>query len=120
MYFHALFWPALLISAKLRRPDKLFVHGFLTVNGQKMSKSKGTFVMARTYLNHLDPQFLRYYYASKLSGDVGDIDLNVDDVVNSASIPIWLASWPSAQSLRPDADQNLSGTLGTLERAGRR
>ena len=119
MYFHALFWPALLISAKLRRPDKLFVHGFLTVNGQKMSKSKGTFVMARTYLNHLDPQFLRYYYASKLSGDVGDIDLNVDDFVNRVNSDLVgkLANLPSRSG--PMLTKNLGGTLGTLDEAGR-
>jgi len=119
MYFHALFWPALLISAKLRRPDKLFVHGFLTVNGQKMSKSKGTFVMARTYLNHLDPQFLRYYYASKLSGDVGDIDLNVDDFVNRVNSDLVgkLANLPSRSG--PMLTKTLGGTLGTLDEAGR-
>jgi methionyl-tRNA synthetase len=119
MYFHALFWPALLISAKLRRPDKLFVHGFLTVNGQKMSKSKGTFVMARTYLNHLDPQYLRYYYASKLSGDVGDIDLNVEDFVNRVNSDLVgkLANLPSRSG--PMLTKNLGGKLGTLDVAGR-
>ena len=119
MYFHALFWPALLMSATLRRPDKLFVHGFLTVNGQKMSKSKGTFVMARTYLDHLDPQYLRYYYASKLSGDVGDIDLNVEDFVNRVNSDLVgkLANLPSRSG--PMLTKNLGGRLGTLDEAGR-
>ena len=119
MYFHALFWPALLLSAKIRRPDKLFVHGFLTVNGQKMSKSKGTFVMARTYLDHLDPQFLRYYYASKLSGDVGDIDLNVEDFVNRVNSDLVgkLANLPSRSG--PMLTKALDGRLGTLDEAGR-
>ena len=119
MYFHALFWPALLLSANLRRPDKLFVHGFLTVNGQKMSKSKGTFIMARTYLDHLDPQYLRYYYASKLSGDVGDIDLNVEDFVNRVNSDLVgkLANLPSRSG--PMLTKNLGGRLGALDDAGR-
>lgn len=79
VYFHTLFWPALLSSADYRRPNSVFVHGHLMVNGEKMSKSKGTFISARTYLNHLDPQFLRYYYASKLNSGMDDIDLNLED-----------------------------------------
>ncbi len=82
MYFHALFWPAMLIGAHFKTADKLFVHGFLTVNSQKMSKSRGTFIKANTYLKHLSPEYLRYYYASKLSGNVEDIDLSTDDFVN--------------------------------------
>lgn len=78
-YFHTLFWPAMLEAAGLALPKKVRIHGFLTVNGQKMSKSRGTFIMARTYLEHLDPSALRYYYASKLSGGIDDIDLNLDD-----------------------------------------
>ncbi len=79
LYFHALFWPAMLHGAGFRRPTAVFVHGFLTVNGQKMSKSRGTFIKARTYLNHLDPDYLRYYFAAKLNSRVEDIDLNLDD-----------------------------------------
>ncbi|MDH5435230.1 MAG: methionine--tRNA ligase, partial [Gammaproteobacteria bacterium] len=82
LYFHALFWPATLHFADYRTPDKLFVHGFLTVNGQKMSKSRGTFITARSYLNHLNPEYLRYYYAAKLTDRVEDIDLNFDDYVS--------------------------------------
>ncbi len=120
MYFHALFWPALLIGAKLRRPDKLFVHGFLTVNGQKMSKSKGTFIMGRTYVKHLDPQYLRYYYATKLSGDVDDIDLNVDDFVSrvNADLVGKLANLPSRSG--PMLTKKLDGKLGMLDDEGRK
>ncbi|MFI3194228.1 MAG: methionine--tRNA ligase [Methylococcaceae bacterium] len=79
IYFHALFWPAMLHGAHLRTPTAIFAHGFLTVNGEKMSKSRGTFITARTYLEHLNPEYLRYYFAAKLSAGVDDIDLNFDD-----------------------------------------
>jgi methionyl-tRNA synthetase len=79
--FHGLFWPAMLHSAGLRTPTAIFVHGFLTVNGTKMSKSRGTFINAGTYLEHLDAEYLRYYFAAKLSASVDDIDLNLDDFV---------------------------------------
>ena len=77
--FHCLFWPAMLHGADFRTPSWVSVNGFLTVNGQKMSKSRGTFIMARTYLEHLNPEYLRYYFAAKLSGGVDDLDLNLDD-----------------------------------------
>ena len=77
--FHTLFWPALLHAADFRIPTGVFVHGFLTVDGAKMSKSRGTFVMAETYLKHLNPEYLRYYFAAKLSSNVVDMDLNLDD-----------------------------------------
>lgn len=79
MYFHTLFWPAMLHGAGFRVPTNVFVHGFLTVDGQKMSKSRGTFVMARTYLEHLNPEYLRYYFAAKLGSAIEDIDLNFED-----------------------------------------
>jgi len=79
VYFHALFWPAMLSGAGFRKPTAIFAHGFLTVNGQKMSKSRGTFITARTYLDHLNAEYLRYYYAAKLNGRVDDLDLNVED-----------------------------------------
>ena len=79
--FHALFWPAMLEGAGYRKPTAVNVHGYLTVNGQKMSKSRGTFIKARTYLDHLNPEYLRYYYASKLGRGVDDLDLNLDDFV---------------------------------------
>jgi methionyl-tRNA synthetase len=77
--FHALFWPAMLESAGFRTPDKICVHGFLTVNGKKMSKSRGTFINARAYLDQLNPEYLRYYFAAKLSAGIDDLDLNLDD-----------------------------------------
>jgi methionyl-tRNA synthetase len=79
VYFHALFWPATLIGSNFRTPNAVFAHGFLSVNGQKMSKSRGTFVLARTYLESLNPEYLRYYYAYKLSSKIDDIDLNLED-----------------------------------------
>ena len=79
MYFHALFWPAMLTGAGFRTPTAIFAHGFLTVNGEKMSKSRGTFIKARTYLDHLNPEYLRYYFAAKLNSRVEDIDLNFED-----------------------------------------
>ena len=81
MYFHTLFWPAVLQGAGFRTPTSVYAHGFLTVNGQKMSKSRGTFIKARTYLDNLDPSCLRYYYAAKLGPTIEDIDLNLEDFV---------------------------------------
>jgi methionyl-tRNA synthetase len=79
IYFHSLFWPAMLEGAQFRKPTNVFAHGFVTVNGAKMSKSKGTFIKARTYLDNLDPEFLRYYYAAKLNSGITDLDLNLED-----------------------------------------
>lgn len=79
IYFHSLFWPAMLHGAGFRKPNAIFAHGFVTVNGAKMSKSRGTFIKARTYLDHLNPEYLRYYFASKLSSSITDLDLNLDD-----------------------------------------
>ena len=79
VYFHALFWPATLMGSNFRTPNAIFAHGFLSVNGQKMSKSRGTFILARTYLETLNPECLRYYYAYKLSSKIDDIDLNLED-----------------------------------------
>ena len=81
VYFHTLFWPAVLEGANIRKPTSVFAHGFLTINGKKMSKSRGTFINARTYLNLLDPSFIRYYYAAKLGPSMEDIDLNTGDFV---------------------------------------
>ena len=83
--FHALFWPAMLEGAGFRKPTGINVHGYLTVNGQKMSKSRGTFVKARTYLDHLSPEYLRYYYAAKLGRGVDDLDLNLEDFVQKVN-----------------------------------
>ncbi|MXS84354.1 methionine--tRNA ligase [Nitrosomonas sp. HPC101] len=82
LYFHALFWPAMLVNAGYRTPTQIFAHGFLTVNGEKMSKSRGTFITAESYLQQgLNPEWLRYYYAAKLNGSMEDIDLSLDDFV---------------------------------------
>ena len=78
-YFHALFWPAMLEGSGFRKPNAVYCHGFLTINGEKMSKSRGTFFNARTYLNHLNPEYLRYYFASRLADKIEDIDLSFDD-----------------------------------------
>lgn len=83
--FHALFWPAMLEGAGYRKPTALNVHGYLTVNGSKMSKSRGTFIKARTYLNHLQPEYLRYYYASKLTRSVDDLDLSLEDFIQKVN-----------------------------------
>ena len=81
IYFHALFWPAMLAGAGLRTPTAVFAHGFLTIDGKKMSKSRGTFIRARTYLDHLNPEYLRYYFAAKLGSGIDDLDLNLEDFV---------------------------------------
>ncbi len=82
MYFHTLFWPAMLTGGGFRKPTAVFVHGFLTADGHKMSKSRGTFINARTYLNHLNPEYLRYYFAAKLGSKIDDVDLNLDDFLH--------------------------------------
>ena len=82
VYFHTLFWPALLHVGGYRTPDAVHVHGFLTLNGEKMSKSRGTLIRARTYLNHLDPEALRFYYASRLTASLDDLDLALPDFVS--------------------------------------
>ncbi len=117
--FHCLFWPAMLNVAGFKTPDQVFVHGFLTVNGEKMSKSKGTFVKARTYLDHLNPQDLRFYYACKLNGTTDDLDLNLGDFVSRVNSDLVgkitnLAS-RGAQMLH----KSLGGRLGVMDAEGR-
>ena len=127
-YFHTLFWPAMLETAGLALPTKVRIHGFLTVNGEKMSKARGTFVLARTYLDHLDPAALRYYYAAKLSGDIDDIDLNLDDfaakvnsdlvgkVVNLASRTArWLEGKPLSETYPNDGGLFARGAIDGAE-----
>ena len=84
-YFHTLFWPAMLKTSGMSLPARVQIHGFLTVKGEKMSKSRGTFIRAREYLNHLDPSYLRYYYASKLTGGIEDIQLNLEEFVSKVN-----------------------------------
>ena len=88
VYFHSLFWPAMLEGSHYRKPDNLFVHGYVTVNGAKMSKSRGTFIKASTWLEHLDADSLRYYYAAKLSSRIDDIDLNLEDFVQRVNADV--------------------------------
>ena len=115
VYFHTLFWPAMLHGSDFKTPTAVFAHGFLTVDGQKMSKSRGTFIKARTYLNHLDPEYLRYYFAAKLSSGVDDIDLNLEDFqarVNSDLVGkvVNIAS-RCAGFLKKRFENKLSGTI---------
>jgi len=88
VYFHTLFWPAMLMGAGFRTPTAVYAHGFLTVDGAKMSKSRGTFIKARTYLDHLHPDYLRYYFAAKLGPGTGDIDLNLEDFVQRVNADV--------------------------------
>lgn len=88
VYFHSLFWPAMLEGSGFRKPTNVFVHGYVTVNGAKMSKSRGTFIQANTYLKHFDADCLRYYYSAKLSGRIDDIDLNLEDFVQRVNSDI--------------------------------
>ena len=88
IYFHALFWPAILASTGYKTPTSVFANGFLTINGKKMSKSRGTFIQARTYLNNLGPSYLRYYFASRLTSRIDDIDLNLEEFVTKSNSDI--------------------------------
>ncbi len=119
IYFHCLFWPAMLKASGFRLPDQVFVHGFLTVNGEKMSKSKGTFISARTYLNHLDPMYFRYYLGCKLSSSLNDVDLNVADFVGRVNSDlvgkITNLGSRGAQMLK----KRIDGKLGRLPGDGR-
>ena len=119
MYFHALFWPAMLIGSGFKNANKLFVHGFLTVNGEKMSKSRGTFIKAETYLNHLEPEYLRYYYASKLSGGVEDIDLSTEDFINKTNSNLVGKFANLASRSGPMLASKLNSKLGSLDGEGK-
>jgi methionyl-tRNA synthetase len=119
MYFHALFWPAMLMGSGFKIANKLFVHGFLTINGEKMSKSRGTFIKASTYAKHLDPEFLRYYYASKLTDTVEDIDLGIQDFISRTNADLVGKYANLASRSGPMLTRQLGGRLGTLDEAGR-
>lgn len=118
MYFHALFWPAMLMGAQFKVANKLFVHGFLTVNGEKMSKSRGTFIMAATYARHLDPEWLRYYYATKLAGGVEDIDLNLADFASRVNSDLVGKLANLASRSGPMLSEKLDGMMGQLDDEG--
>ena len=119
MYFHALFWPAILDAGGLKKPNGVYVHGFLTVNGEKMSKSRGTFILAKHYMKHLKPEYLRYYFASKLSDGVEDIDMNFNDFqlrVNSDLVGKYInIASRSAKFINNNFNNELSQTLDNPE-----
>ena len=117
--FHCLFWPGMLHAAGFEQPNKIFVHGFLTVNGEKMSKSKGTFVNARTYLDNLPPEALRYYYAAKLGGTTDDMDLNLADFVQRVNSDLVGKITNIASRGGQMLQKKLEGKLGTLDAEGR-
>lgn len=119
VYFHTLFWPAMLKCAGFQTPDQVFVHGFLTVNGEKMSKSKGTFVKARTYLDHLDPMYLRFYYGCKLNSSLGDVDLNMDDFVQRVNSDLIGKITNLASRGAQMLGKKLDGRMGALDEEGR-
>jgi methionyl-tRNA synthetase len=119
MYFHALFFPATLIGAGFRTADKLFVHGFLTVNGEKMSKSRGTFIKASTYVKHLNPEYLRYYYASKLTDGIDDIDLKIEDFVNKINSDLVGKFANLASRSGPMLTKRFDSELGRLDEQGK-
>ncbi|MDP8223591.1 MAG: methionine--tRNA ligase [Candidatus Lernaella stagnicola] len=114
IYFHALFWPAMLMTADLTLPKQIAVHGFLRVEGEKMSKSRGTFVNARTYLDHLEPEYLRYYYAAKLSGQIEDIDLVFEDFINRVNAELVNKIANLASRSMSFVSKRLGGTLGEI------
>ncbi len=117
--FHCLFWPAMLHAAGFKGPNQVFVHGFLTVNGEKMSKSKGTFIKARTYLDSLDPGALRYYYACKLNHTTDDIDLNLDDFTRRVNGDLVGKITNLASRGAQMIHKRLDGRLGTMDARGR-
>ncbi len=119
IYFHSLFWPAVLEGAGLKKPDGIYVNGFLTVNGKKMSKSRGTMIKARTYLNHINPEYLRYYYAHKLNSGIDDFDLNTDDFINKVNSDL-VGKWINiasrcAKFINNNFDNQLSATIHAPE-----
>ena len=119
IYFHSLFWPAVLEGAGLKKPDGIYVNGFLTVNGKKMSKSRGTMIKARTYLNHINPEYLRYYYAHKLNSGIDDFDLNTDDFINKVNSDL-VGKWINiasrcAKFINNNFDNQLSTTIHAPE-----
>ena len=118
LYFHALYWPAMLAGAGFRTPSRIWVHGFLTVDGVKMSKSRGTFINAATYAKHLDPQYLRYYYACKLGPDTSDLDLSLQDFAARVNADL-VGSFANLPSRSAGLLKKLENRLGRMDDAGR-
>lgn len=118
VYFHTLFWPAMLHTAGYKTPDQVFVHGHLIVNGEKMSKSKGTYIKARTYLDHLPPLYLRYYYAAKMTSGMDDIDLSLDDFVNRVNSEL-IGKITNLASRAVQMLNKIDSRLGSITPSGR-
>lgn len=118
IYFHTLFWPAMLKSAEYKTPNEVFVHGMLTVNGNKMSKSRGTFINASTYLKHLDPLYFRYYLACKLSSSIDDLDLNFSDFASRVNSDL-IGKITNVASRGASMLGKLDGVMGTLSDEGK-
>lgn len=114
VYFHALFWPAILMGSGYRTPTAIFAHGFLTVNGTKMSKSRGTFITAKHYLQYCEPEFLRYYFTAKLNDGVDDLDLNLDDFVQRVNADLVGKYVNIASRSAAFISRNFNGQLSTL------
>ncbi len=119
IYFHCLFWPAMLMGSGYTLPSRIFVHGFLTVNGTRMSKSRGTFITAARYLESLDPQSLRFYYASKLRGHSTDLDLNLDDLTAKVNADLVNNIVNLASRIGPLVSKWLDGRIGEMDAEGR-
>lgn len=120
LYFHTLFWPAMLMVSGFAQPTKINIHGFLTVNGEKMSKSRGTFINAADYLKCVDPEFLRYYYAAKLGPGVEDIDLNLSDFVFRVNSDVLGKVVNIGSRLGKIVNKKLNNTLGDIDEEGRK
>ncbi len=120
VYFHCLFWPMMLRTSGLKTPDQIFVHGMLTVNGQKLSKSKGTFINARTYLKHFPADYLRYYFACKLSDGITDLDLNLDEFVSRVNGELIGKITNIASRGFQMLQKNFQGHLGRLDEEGKK
>ncbi len=118
VYFHTLFWPAMLKTGGFKTPDRIFIHGFLTVNGEKMSKSRGTFIKASTYSRHLDPAYLRYYYACKLNSSQEDIDLNFDDFISRVNSDLIGKITNLASRGAQMLTKKLDGVIGSMSAKG--
>lgn len=119
IYFHTLFWPAMLYASGIHMPDAVYVHGFLTVEGKKMSKSRGTYITAKTYLDHLDPQYLRYFYGSKLADNIDDIDLSFKDFENRVNAELVNKIANLASRAISFVSKRFDGKLSTLDDKGR-
>ncbi|MEK7298252.1 MAG: methionine--tRNA ligase [Candidatus Margulisiibacteriota bacterium] len=117
LYFHALFWPAMLVTAGFKTPEAIHVHGFLTVNGEKMSKSRGTFIMARQYLDRLDPSYLRYYFAAKLNDAVEDLDFSWHDFVTRVNADLINKFINIASRIGAIVGKNWDGQLSDIDTA---